>query len=188
MGDTGAALDPSTGDMNTVATAIGRMESTDKANLEYLNMLQERGIDAIGALAEAYGVTQARVYDMISKSEIGGGDAADIISHLDGAALFRRHGGAVQDLFRSDLHAGRREGGDRQRRGRALQRGPQRGAPGRRSTPMAAFWGRRWKASARWRGKPGLSGESGGAVPERGAVRRPAGEKTTLFDEGPAPS
>ena len=52
IGDAGAALGQTTGDMESVATAIGRMKSSSKATLEYLNILNDRGIGAVGMLAE----------------------------------------------------------------------------------------------------------------------------------------
>lgn len=79
IGDAGAALGQSTSDMNSVATAIGRMKSSNKTTLEYLNILNDRGIGAVGMLANAYGVDQGEVYSMISKGQIAGQDAARII-------------------------------------------------------------------------------------------------------------
>ena len=79
IGDAGAALGQSTSDMNAVATAIGRMKSSNKTTLEYLNILNDRGIGAVGMLANAYGVDQGEVYSMISKGKIAGQDAARII-------------------------------------------------------------------------------------------------------------
>lgn len=79
IGDAGAALGQSTSDMNAVATAIGRMKSSNKTTLEYLNILNDRGIGAVGMLADAYGVDQGTVYSMISKGKISGQDAARII-------------------------------------------------------------------------------------------------------------
>ena len=79
IGDAGAALGQSTSDMNAVATAIGRMKSSNKTTLEYLNILNDRGIGAVGMLADAYGVDQGAVYSMISKGKIAGQDAARII-------------------------------------------------------------------------------------------------------------
>ena len=93
VGDTGAALGMTTSDMSMVATAIGRMDSTNKTTLEYLNLLQERGIDAIGALASAFGTDKGGIYDMISKSQIAGSDAASIIL----ADLAERFGGAMAE-------------------------------------------------------------------------------------------
>ena len=52
IGDAGAALGQSTGDMEAVATTIGRMKSSNKATLEHLNVLNDRGIGAMGMLAE----------------------------------------------------------------------------------------------------------------------------------------
>ncbi len=79
VGDAGAALGQSTGDMEAVATAIGRMKSSNKATLEYLNILNDRGIGAVGMLAEARGVDQGAMYDMISKGQVSGQEAAEII-------------------------------------------------------------------------------------------------------------
>lgn len=79
IGDAGAALGMAAQDMNEVSTAIGRMNATGKTSLEYINPLQERGIDAVGALAKNYGVSNGDVYDMISKGEIAGEEAARVI-------------------------------------------------------------------------------------------------------------
>ena len=79
IGDAGAALGQTTGDMEAVATAIGRMKSSNKATLEYLNVLNDRGIGAVGMLAEARGVDQGTMYDMISKGQVSGREAAEII-------------------------------------------------------------------------------------------------------------
>ena len=75
IGDAGAALGQSTGDMEAMATAIGRMKSSNKATLEYLNILDDRGIGAVGMLAEARGVDQGAMYDMISKGQVSGREA-----------------------------------------------------------------------------------------------------------------
>ena len=79
IGDAGAALGQSTSDMTAVATAIGRMKSSNKTTLEYLNILNDRGIGAVGMLSDAYGVDQGTMYSMISKGEVVGQDAARII-------------------------------------------------------------------------------------------------------------
>lgn len=79
IGDAGAALGQSTSDMTAVATAIGRMKSSNKTTLEYLNILNDRGIGAVGMLSDAYGVDQGTMYSMISKGEVAGQDAVRII-------------------------------------------------------------------------------------------------------------
>ena len=75
VGDAGAALGQTTDDMEAMATAIGRMKSSNKATLEYLNILNDRGIGAVGMLAEARGVDQGAMYDMISKGKVSGREA-----------------------------------------------------------------------------------------------------------------
>lgn len=79
IGDAGAALGMATSDMSAVATALGRMKSSDKASLEYLNILNDRGIGAVGYLAEARGVSVGDMYTQISKGQISGTEAADIL-------------------------------------------------------------------------------------------------------------
>lgn len=79
VGDAGAALGMAAQDMNEVSTAIGRMNASGKTTLEYVNPLQERGIDAVGALAENYGVSKGDIYEMISDGEIAGEEAARVI-------------------------------------------------------------------------------------------------------------
>lgn len=79
IGDAGSAVGVTAADMSTLAEALSRMESSDKAALEYLNIFQDRGIDVIGMLANSMGKTKGDIYDMISKSEISGGYAVDVI-------------------------------------------------------------------------------------------------------------
>jgi tape measure domain-containing protein len=84
IGDAGAALGMSAADMSMVATGLGRMKSSGKTSLEYINILQERGIDAIGYLAEKKGVDKGTVYEKISKNLIDGAWAAQVISEAMG--------------------------------------------------------------------------------------------------------
>lgn len=86
VGDTGAALGLSTQDMGMVATYLGRMSSTNKTTLEYLNPLMERGIPAMEYLSESLGVSQEEAYDMVSKGLIPGAEAARIIADAMGKA------------------------------------------------------------------------------------------------------
>lgn len=79
IGDAGAALGMTAADMTNVSTALGRMRSSNKTTLEDLNILQDRGIDAIGALANAKGVSKGDAYSMISGGDIAGTEAVQII-------------------------------------------------------------------------------------------------------------
>lgn len=93
IGDAGAALGMTTSDMTTVATALGRMKSSDKATLEYLNMLNDRGISAVGILSKAYDVDQGSMYEMISAGEISGKKASEIILK----AMSKSFSGSMQE-------------------------------------------------------------------------------------------
>ena len=86
VGDAGAALGMNTEDMKMVATAIGRMKSSGKTTLEYINILQERGVDAIGYLAQDGVISKGEVYEKISKGLIPGAEAAKAISDYMGKA------------------------------------------------------------------------------------------------------
>lgn len=86
IGDTGSALGMSTSDMAMVATGLGRMRSSGKTSLEYLNILIERGIPAIDYLADAMGASNQEVYDMVSKGLIPGAQAAQEIAKAMGEA------------------------------------------------------------------------------------------------------
>ena len=79
IGDAGAALGMTAADMTNVSTALGRMRSSNKTTLEDLNILQDRGIDAVGALASAKGVSKGDAYSMISGGDIAGTEAVQII-------------------------------------------------------------------------------------------------------------
>lgn len=79
VGDAGAALGLSTGDIGTVATYLGRMQSSNKASLEYLNPLNERGFSVFQWLADDQGISVGDVYTQISKGELSGGYVSDVI-------------------------------------------------------------------------------------------------------------
>lgn len=97
IGDTGAALGLNNQDMAMVATGLGRMKSTDKTTMEYMNLLIERGIDATGYLAEAYGTSKGEISEAISKGQIKGSEAADIIANLMG----RDNAGAMEQMSKT---------------------------------------------------------------------------------------
>ena len=79
VGDAGATMGLSTSDIGTVATYIGRMKSSDKASLEYLNPLMERGFGVFEWLAEDLGISQKAVYDKISKGQLSGAYVSELI-------------------------------------------------------------------------------------------------------------
>ena len=94
IGDAGSAVGVTASDMTEMARAMSRMNSSGKATLEFLNIFQDRGVDVIGMLGEAMGKTQGEIYDMISRSEINGQDAADIIQR----GMESAYGGAMQTM------------------------------------------------------------------------------------------
>lgn len=92
IGDAGSAVGVTAQDMTMMAQAMSRMQGSGKASLEYLNILQERGVNVIGMLADAYGKSQGEIYDMISKGKIKGQDAVDIIQ----SGMESMYGGAME--------------------------------------------------------------------------------------------
>lgn len=80
IGDAGAALGMGTDDMINIATYLGRMKSTGKTTMEYLNPIMERGIPVFDYLAESLQVSAEELPDMISKGLVSGAEAAEIIA------------------------------------------------------------------------------------------------------------
>lgn len=89
IGNAGATIGASASDMQWMATALSRMQSTDLAQLGEINMFQDRGINVIGMLADYYGTSEGSVRSMISKGDVGGREAVNVIqeglSMYDGA-------------------------------------------------------------------------------------------------------
>lgn len=96
LGNAGSAVGTDADGMTTMAQALSRMQSSNKASLEYLNMFQERGVDVIGMLASALGTDQGGIYDLISKGGISGTQAVDIIQEG-----LERYAGAMDEMSRT---------------------------------------------------------------------------------------
>lgn len=79
IGNAGSAVGADANGMNTMATAMARMQSSGKTSLEYVNLIQERGVDAIGMLADGLDKSKSKIYDMIRKGQIDGVNAVNII-------------------------------------------------------------------------------------------------------------
>lgn len=79
IGNAGSAVGIDTDGMTEMAKAMSRMQSSGKASLEYLNIFQERGVDAVGMLATHLGKSKEQIYELISKGKIGGLDAVNAI-------------------------------------------------------------------------------------------------------------
>jgi tape measure domain-containing protein len=87
IGDAGSALGLGGEDMAYMASYLGRMRTTGKTTMEYLNPLLERGIDvykAIAKMPEAAGKTNEQIQEMVSKGLIPGGEAAQAIAQYMG--------------------------------------------------------------------------------------------------------
>ena len=97
VGHAGAANGLSARDISTVATYVGRMQSSDKATLEYLNPLSERGFSVFQWIADDLGVSIADVYDKISKSELSGSYVSDLIL----AQFEKNYSGMMETLSQS---------------------------------------------------------------------------------------
>ncbi|MEG1858537.1 MAG: tape measure protein, partial [Pseudoflavonifractor sp.] len=97
IGNAGSAVGVDPAGMGMMATAMSRMQSSGKVTLEYLNLIQERGVDAVGMLSEGLGKTKGEIYEMISKGKIGGVEAVDTIQ----AAMDRLYGGAMDRQSRT---------------------------------------------------------------------------------------
>lgn len=89
IGNAGATVGASSSDMQWLATALTRFQLNDKVDLEGINMFQDRGINVLGMLADYYGKSEGAVRSMISKGDVGGREAVNVIqeglSRFDGA-------------------------------------------------------------------------------------------------------
>ena len=79
VGDAGAALGMETQDMSAIATALGRMYMGGNATREDLDIMNDRGINAVQYLADAYGVDYGKMLEKISGGEVLGKRAVEII-------------------------------------------------------------------------------------------------------------
>lgn len=84
IGDGGSALGIKEDDLNNIVTYLGRMKSTGKATLEYINPILERGIPVFDFLANSLGVSSQQAQEMLNKGLIPGAEAAQIISDAMG--------------------------------------------------------------------------------------------------------
>lgn len=84
IGDGGSALGIEEDDLNNIVTYLGRMKSTGKANLEYINPILERGIPVFDFLANALQVSSQEAQEMLNEGLIPGAQAAQIISDAMG--------------------------------------------------------------------------------------------------------
>lgn len=86
IGDTGATLGMAPEEMKMVATYLGRMNSTGKTSMEFLNPLLERGIPVLDYMAQAFGKSKEEIMEAVSKGLIPGADAAAAIADSMGEA------------------------------------------------------------------------------------------------------
>lgn len=84
IGDGGSALGLKPDDLNNIVTYLGRMKSTGKATLEYINPILERGVPVFDFLANSLGVSSQQAQEMLNKGLIPGAEAAQIISDAMG--------------------------------------------------------------------------------------------------------
>ena len=111
VGDAGAALGIEGADLQNVATYLGRMNSSGKVTLEYLNPLIERGIPAIEYLADALTKSEENttgkqytaedVYNLISKGSLDGTEAAKVLM----GGMAQDYGGSMEAL--SETYSGK---------------------------------------------------------------------------------
>ena len=57
--------------MNTLVDAFGKMNSTGKVSLEYINMMSEQGFNPLNVIAGQTGETMEQLYDRVSEGTLG---------------------------------------------------------------------------------------------------------------------
>lgn len=94
IGDAGAAVGLSGSDVATLATYLGRIKSNGTVTQEYLNPMQERGIDVYGMLAEDIGVSIAELKEAISDGAVDGAAAVNTLI----ARMQEEFGGSMEEM------------------------------------------------------------------------------------------
>lgn len=79
IGDAGSAVGVDASGMTYMAQILSRMQSSNQFSKEDLDAFQDRGINVLSMLSSSFGVAEGEIYDMISKGEINGRDAVNII-------------------------------------------------------------------------------------------------------------
>lgn len=97
LGDAFSALGIDQEGKQASVTALGRMKSSGKTSLENINILQDKGIDAVGILAQKMETSKAQVYDMISKGAIDGADTVRVITE----AVGKKYKGAMEEFSKT---------------------------------------------------------------------------------------
>lgn len=100
LGDAGSAVGLSGSDIASLATYLGRIKSNGTVTQEYMNPMQERGIDVYGMLAEDIGISIAELKDQISQGNVDGASAVATLI----AAMQEQFGGSMEDM--SSTYAG----------------------------------------------------------------------------------
>lgn len=79
IGDAGSAVGVDASGMTYMSQILSRVQSSNQFSKEDLDAFQDRGIDVLSMLSSSFGVAEGEIYDMISKGEINGRDAVNII-------------------------------------------------------------------------------------------------------------
>lgn len=79
IGDAGSAVGVDASGMTYMAQILSRVQSSNQFSREDLDAFQDRGINVLSMLSSSFGVAEGEIYDMISKGEINGRDAVNII-------------------------------------------------------------------------------------------------------------
>src|SRR5699024_9648537 len=77
IGDAGSAVGVDASGMTYMAQILSRVQSSNQFSKEDLDAFQDRGINVLSMLSSSFGVAEGEIYDMISKGEINGQDAAN---------------------------------------------------------------------------------------------------------------
>lgn len=94
VGDAGIALGLGSDQVKTVATAIGRMKTSEAVTLDNLNPLLQQNIDVWSILVEeGVGKTKDDVLDMVNKGLLPGAEAAEKISNY----MSKEYSGSMEE-------------------------------------------------------------------------------------------
>jgi tape measure domain-containing protein len=99
VGDAAAGLNAGQDGIDRITLALGQMRQAGKVNATDLRQLTEVGVDGWGMLADAAGVSTAKMMDLVSQGVVPGMQATNVLI----AGLEKRYGGIMKEQSKTFL-------------------------------------------------------------------------------------
>lgn len=94
VGDSVAALGGNQQTIDSIVLSLGQMKATGRATWEEIRQLSENGVPALEILADAFGVTQEKMMEMLSEGAVGADEAITILTE----GMNEKFGGMMENM------------------------------------------------------------------------------------------